>query len=372
MSRVAAVKRAMPALSDNRAARRFRIAVFSYGLPNPGTKRGGIEQVAHDLANALADRGHLVTVFTYDARPEHARYETTLMPGRWFVQARIGRPLAMGYIGNLLAVTPGYRDFDLVLAHGDSLLLPLTGKPVVRIMHGSALEEARSATSVVRKVLMAGVYVQELATAWLQGGTVAVSANTRSANPFINRTIPNGIDLQRFRPNPARRSVAPSLLFVGALNGRKRGAWLIDRFVREIRPRLPGAELHMVTSAGPAIDGVHYHPGIGVEALVTLYQRAWVYVSPSTYEGFGLPYAEALACGTPVVATPNPGSREVLANGRYGCLPPDDQFAGTVLRLLGDRSEREGLTRRGLERAADYDITATAAAYESLIEALVP
>src|SRR5947207_11894333 len=44
---------------------KYRIAVFSYGLPCPGEKRGGIEQVAHALANALANRGHDVTVFTY-------------------------------------------------------------------------------------------------------------------------------------------------------------------------------------------------------------------------------------------------------------------------------------------------------------------
>lgn len=353
-------------------SRRFKVAVFSYGLPNPGTKRGGIEQVAHDLANALADRGHDITVFTYDARPERARYATAPLPGRWFVQTRIGRPLAMGYIGNFLALAPGYRDFDLVLAHGDSLLLPLLGKPVIRVMHGSALEEARSAVSLIRKLLMSGVYLQELATAWLQQGTVGVSANTGSSNPFIHRTIPNGIDLQRFRPHAARRSTVPILLFVGALNGRKRGAWLAEQFTRHIRPHVPNAELHLVTANGPAIDGGHYHPGISTDALVELYQRAWIYTSPSTYEGFGLPYAEALACGAPVVATPNPGSREVLANGRYGYLVSDESFAPTVLRLIHDRAERDAMTRLGLERAAEYDITRTAAAYESLIEALVP
>ena len=367
----AARQHSLTVLPETRAGRCYKIAVFSYGLPNPGTKRGGIEQVAHDLANALADRGHELTVFTYDARPEDARYNTASLPGRWFVQTRIGRPLAMGYVGNLLALAPGYRDFDLVLAHGDSLLLPLVGKPVIRIMHGSALEEARSATSLVRKLLMSGVYLQELATAWLQQGTVAVSANTRSSNPFIHRTIPNGIDLRRFRPQAALRSAVPSLLFVGALNGRKRGAWLTEQFVHHIRPHVSNAELHLVTAAGPRVDGVHYHTGISADALVRLYQRAWIYASPSTYEGFGLPYVEALACGTPVVATPNPGSREVLANGRYGCLADDDRFATTLLRLLGDRSERDALRRRGLERAAEYDITRTAASYESLIEALV-
>ena len=51
----------------------------------------------------------------------------------------------MGYLGNVLALLPDYREFDAIIAHGDSLLLPLAGKPVVRVMHGSALGEARSA-----------------------------------------------------------------------------------------------------------------------------------------------------------------------------------------------------------------------------------
>ncbi|MER3405656.1 MAG: hypothetical protein C4289_11280, partial [Chloroflexota bacterium] len=40
----------------------------------------------------------------------------------------------------------------------------------------------------------------------------------------------------------------------------------------------------------------------------------------SAYEGFGRPYIEAMACGTPVVATPNPGALEVLEGGRYGVI----------------------------------------------------
>ena len=67
--------------------------------------------------------------------------------------------------------------------------------------------------------------------------------------------------------------------------------------------------------AGPARKGVSYHVGVSDTELAALYCRAWVYVSPSTYEGFGLPYAEALACGTPVVATPNDGSHEMLSAG---------------------------------------------------------
>jgi phosphatidylinositol alpha-mannosyltransferase len=351
--------------------RRFNIAVFSYGLPCPGEKRGGIEQVAHDLANALVDRGHGVTVFTYDPRPSTARYQTGPLPGRTFVMTWLGRRVAMGYLGNLLALGPRYGGFDVILAHGDSLLLPFTGKPVVRVMHGSALEEALSSTSPGRAALQAGVYLQELVTALLQRGTVAVSANSRRFNPFIHRVIPDGIDLAVFHPDPRARSRQPSMLFVGALEGRKRGLWLLDRFEQVIRPAFPEAELHMVTTPGRPVTGVTYHTGITAEALVRLYQYAWVYASPSTYEGFGLPYVEAMACGTPVVATANPGSREVLDDGRFGRLVSDEEFLPEVCRLLADAGERRRAAREGLARASQYDITRSAALYEGVIEELV-
>src|SRR5262249_28132852 len=160
------------------------------------------------------------------------------------------------------------------------------------------------------------------------------SHNASQFNPFVRHVIPNGADLTMFRPNPMAKTRYPSIVFVGALTGRKRGGWLIDEFKTVIQPAFPDAQLHMVTPIGPAESGVTSHCGITGEALVKLYQSAWVYASPSTYEGFGLPYLEALACGTPVVATPNPGSREVLADGRFGRIADDDQFAADICGLL--------------------------------------
>src|SRR5262245_25050729 len=165
----------VPAPIHERAAVRRRLADFSYGLPRVGNKRGGIEQVAHDLANALADRGHDVVVFTHDPKPADARYEVKPLPWRSFVASWLGRRLTMGYLGNVLALWAPYGDADAIIAHGDSLLLPLRGKPVVRVMHGSAWEEARSATSIGRAILQAGVYLQELVTASFQRGVVGVS-----------------------------------------------------------------------------------------------------------------------------------------------------------------------------------------------------
>ncbi len=368
----ATVTAAAHATTATTGPRHLRIAVFSYGLPCPGQKRGGIEQVAHDLANAWVDRGHHVTVFTYDNRPPTARYDVAALPLRGVALSWLGRRLMMGYLGNLLALTPGYSGFDVIFAHGDSLLLPLLGKPVVRVMHGSALEEARSATRAGRAVLQYGVYLQELLTARLLPSTVGVSLNTAKSNRFVSRIIPNGIDRSVFAPGSGPRTVHPSILFVGALDGRKRGAWLLDIFRSQVRPAFPDAELHMVTAPGPEEQGVHYYTGITAADLVQLYQRAWVYASPSTYEGFGLPYLEAMGCGTPVIATPNPGSNEVLDGGRFGCLEPDITFAATLVRLLGDAEARRRLSDAGLQRAGQYDVARSAAQYETLFLELTP
>ena len=105
--------------------------------------------------------------------------------------------------------------------------------------------------------------------------------------------------------------------------------------------------------------------------LAALYRRAWVYASPSTYEGFGLPYVEAMACGVPVVATPNPGSLEVLGGGQYGRVVDDAVFSETVVHLLRDQQVRTSLVRAGLARAADYDIERTLDEYERLVRAMV-
>jgi phosphatidylinositol alpha-mannosyltransferase len=345
----------------------LRIACFSYGLPVAGEKRGGIERVAHDLAHGLARRGHNVTVYTYDPKPEGAAYGVRPLPGKWFFSSWLGRRLTMGYLGNVLALLPRYHDADVVIALGDSLLLPLAGKQIVRIMLGSALGEALSARSPWRFVPQLGIYGQELLTGLTQPGCVAISRNTCRYNPFVRRVISLGVDLTVLSHHSAIKSPEPSILFVGALGGRKRGRSLIEWFIRDVRPRHPTATLMMVTPPGPEIARVRYYTGVSDTELAALYRRAWIYASPSTYEGFGLPYLEAMACGTPVVATPNPGSREVLDEGRFGRLVSDSEFGTAMADLLADADARSELATRGLRRAQEFALSTMVDGYEHLL-----
>lgn len=345
----------------------MKIAVLSYRLPADGKKRGGIERVAHLLADGLARRGHTVVVFSHDPKPRRALYEVRPLPWKAFVETWAGLRMTAGYLGNILALQVDLREFEAVIAHGDSLLLSILRKPVIRVLHGSARGEALHATSVGRAVLQWGVYLQELLTAFISPSTVVgVSVNTQRDNPFVRCVIPNGIDTGIFHPLAASKSSHPSIVFVGALDGRKRGAFLLDIFSRVVRPAFPEAELTFIGAAGPAQSGVTYVTGVRDDELADLYRRAWVCAVPSTYEGFGLPYVEAMACGTAVVATPNPGSREVLGENYRG-LADDSAFAPTLVGLLADEGRRRALEIAGIDRASQFSIDTMIDRYEVLL-----
>jgi glycosyltransferase involved in cell wall biosynthesis len=84
---------------------------------------------------------------------------------------------------------------------------------------------------------------------------------------------------------------------------------------------------------------------VSKEDLVRLTQEAAALVFPTRHEGFGLPVAEAMAAGTPVVATPDPAVREVGGDAVAYAEAP--QFAETLVRVLADP---ERWSRAGLER----------------------
>lgn len=349
----------------------MKIAVFNYGLPAPGRKRGGVDKVAHDLADGLARRGHQVIVWATDTKPEGAAYEVRPLPGSRFIRTRLGRILSGGYLGNIFAALPDYGGCDVLLAHGDSLLLPLLRKPLIRIMYGSALGEALSASTPWRFLLQMGAYPLELLSSLTQPNTVAISRNTLRYNPFVHQMIPLGVDLRLLHPDDLAKTVEPSIVFVGTLNGRKRGGLLLEWFQREIRTRFPDATLHMVTLPGPKAGGVSYYSGISSAELAALYRRSWIYASPSRYEGFGLPYLEAMASGTPVIASDNPGSREVLDGGKYGLIAPDKEFSTAILRLITSEKERREMKERGLQRAREYSLDTFIDRYEALLVTIV-
>ena len=255
--------------------------------------------------------------------------------------------------------------FDVVHAHGDDYFLWMKDPVHVRTMHGSCLAETLHIPGAKNKLRMLALGLSEVVATAAAHRTVGVSENTLRSYPWLHQVIPNGVNLEKYFPSEQKES-APTILFVGTYKNRKRGELLMRAFNECILPNLPDAQLWMVCNDAPSAQGVTVFGRVPEEKLVELYRKAWVFSLPSSYEGFGVPYIEAMASGTAVVATPNPGAIEVLGAGRFGRLVEPSELGSALMDILTNPAERMHLERQGLQRAQEYSWSRVAEQYEAL------
>jgi glycosyltransferase involved in cell wall biosynthesis len=335
----------------------MKIAMTSRYLP--GSSKIGVGFQVHHLANELVRRGHSVTVFSPDDAGDGAEYEARYVePGHSLRTFRFAWQLREVDLSG----------FDVLHAHGDDCFLLGTRRPPhVRTVHGSCFAEALHVSGVKERTRMTVLGAGELVSMAIADRTVAVSAATARMYPWVSTVVPCGVDAKKFGAEPAvAREQVPVILFVGTYGNRKRGWLLRECFDRVVRPALPDAQLWMVCSDAPGGPGIEVLGRISDDDLVERYQRAWVFCLPSSYEGFGVPYIEAMAAGCPVVATPNAGAREVLGGGRFGRIVDESRLGHELVDLITDPMARTLLAQRGREQAQNYDWSRIARAYEDI------
>jgi len=171
-------------------------------------------------------------------------------------------------------------------------------------------------------------------------------------SPAKVTVTPNGVD-PHFSPGG---SPGDYLLFVGAIQRRKNPlAALAAAQAAGMQLVVVGPEKEPALAAELRAGGAQLRGYVETEALAELYRGAAALVLPSRFEGFGLPVLEAMACGTPVVAAPDPALREVA--GDAAVYAEDGDFAGAVRRALDDRVR---LSAAGIERAKLFSWEETA------------
>ena len=344
-----------------------RVLMFHTTLPTPGRKPGGVEIAVHRLANALHDLGVNVTVASLTPSPDDARYAHRHL-FRWLPSLRdflVGRLVLLPLLLNTISLA----DADVVHFHGDDWFVMRRKRATVRTLHGSALREAQRATRWQRSLVQYMVYPFERLSARIATIAVAVSHDTAKIHG-IGRVIGNGVDPDLFKPG--KKSDSPLVLYLGTWGGRKRGQWMYELFTNRISPVRPDVELRFIADvAPPPHPRVQFERFPNDEALAAAYREAWVFALPSTYEGFGIPYLEAMASGTAVLATVNTGASELIDTGFDGVLVEDDAFAGSLLRLLDDGEAREQMAARGFARSRHFAWPDIARAYLAIYEEAV-
>ena len=183
---------------------------------------------------------------------------------------------------------------------------------------------------------------------------------------------PLSTDFLRFTAEPAALPLAPDfpsgqiILTVGrwAAPERYKGADELIRAVAKLRPSNPDLQLVAVgggddlprlveLAASQGVSGcVHFFPGLSREQIAASYSRADIFALPSTGEGFGLVFLEAMAFAKPVVGVAFGGTMDVVDHGVNGLLVPprDPQHLSEALsQLLKDEPLRARLGQAGAE-----------------------
>lgn len=341
----------------------LRIGMFTTSLPESNRKPGGVDVLIDRLANHLVAAGHEVTVLTYSPKPPDAIYRVRqLGPSHWRYR-KLPRMFLIPIALNRLDLS----DLDVLHLHGDDWFYVRRRIPTVRTFYGSALHEMRTATSWRRRASQIVVFVFELVSARL--ATASYGLVPGDGRWYRTRgSLGCGVDASR---HTAPRKSDPTVLFVGTWDGRKRGRELASAFERDVLPVMPEAKLVMASDKAPDVPWIEHLPRPTDDELRLRFAQAWIFCLPSAYEGLGIPYLEAMAAGTPVVATPNAGANFLLRHGRDGLITEITELGKTLKGLLADEARRSELSEAGVRRAADFSWPAVCdahvAAYDQAI-----
>ncbi len=206
-------------------------------------------------------------------------------------------------------------------------------------------------------------------------------SSARDTNLFFNvaadkmRVVYNGIDTEIYSVNEQASRNRTGLIMVANTDDRKKGILYLLQALQLLRGDgikltiVDDAERHSsyIEDVGPlpsygsklvrklGLDGMVQFTGrLTREELALRYSAAQIAVVPSLYEGFGLPAAEAMACGVPVISTTGGALPEVV--GDAGVLVPPgnaDALAAAIKQLLRDEQAQQRMSEAGRERVKE-------------------
>ena len=353
---------------------------------------GGVAAHINDLRSALIRLGHAADILA-------PAEDESLLPD--YVTSG-GRPISVSSNGSVAKISfgpgPAARtrrwikegDFDVLHVHepaGPSLsILSIWAAdgPIVATWHSqvassrrdinAAAPMLRSAFEKIRARIAVSEYARRSLVEYMGGDAVL---------------IPNGVDVSAYagdEPLPGRSRGHDTVMFLGRIDEPRKGLQVLlpalPRVV-EAFPDLtllvagPGDVDQVRASLDPRIAGRVEFLGMVSEAdKARALRSADVYVAPNTGgESFGIILLEAMAAGTPVLASDIEAFQRVLDEGRAGVHfrnEDSEDLAEALIALLADPARREALRAAGYRRAAEFDWATVARRVVAVYQSVTP
>jgi D-inositol-3-phosphate glycosyltransferase len=391
----------------------LRIALLSLHTsplaPLGGEKTGGMNVYVREIGRELAKRGLWVDTFTRTADPAEVGQILGLEERHRLIYLPCGAPQSLptdALIPHLHEFREGLEAFrqrekktyHILFSHywlSGWVALGLRGRwgaPIVQMFHTLGRMKNRIAFTEQFAPESDPRVLGETEILHRADRIIAATPAERAqmlllyrADPRKLEIIPPGVDVERFFPASRRQAQAEvgfdpqaeHLLFVGRIEPLKGLDSVIEALVYLRQnapsqferlhlhivggdPRKPNAELGRLIDEVRGQDlgaQVHFVGAKGQDELPAYYRAATALVMPSDYESFGMVALEAMACGTPVIASQVGGLAFLVQDGVTGYHVPVREphaLADNILRLMADPHERERLGANAALSAQNY------------------
>jgi phosphatidyl-myo-inositol alpha-mannosyltransferase len=344
------------------------VSPYVYPLP------GGVTQHVRFLYENLRLRGHEVRILTSSHGLQRSSEGDVIRLGKGFSMP------ANGSVGTI-TLSPRYVSQARELLEQERFDILHFHEPFVPFLSLVLLNQSQSVNIGTFHAYGGWSPAYEFGSRALRGyadrlhGRIAVSA---AARHFIDRyfpgdykVIPNGVDIATFRravPLTRWQDGTKNILFVGRFEPRK---GVLDLLKAYRLLRRTGVECRLLlVGGGPQerearryvatrrLQGVHFLGRVGDDERNQLFRTADVYCTPATgRESFGIVLLEAMAAGTPIVASDIHGYKGVVRRGQEALLvPPKDhkELAVALGRILQDPELAAAMSAAGPLRAEEF------------------
>ncbi len=349
--------------------------------PDPG----GVSEVLYHLSQSLINLGHEVMILT-SWHPEVKNEEMVKRVG-YRIRLQANKSEVIWTFSPLLPFEVRKfikeRSFDIIHTHGPFA----PNLPFFALLYSDTVNVATFHTAFTNfnyyklaKFAFTGISKR------LHGSICVSHKALREIYPHFPKgnyvIIPNGVDINRFKPEGEKIkdfSNYPTILFLGRLDPRKGLPILIKAFPA-IKKAIPDARLIVVGRGQPpkdippqVADSILFKGEISPEMVPVYYRSVDLYCSPAIGgETFGIVLLEAMASGTPTIASDIEGYREVIPTDEMLFRKGDSHdLAEKAISILEGGSLREKIREIGLRTVKRYDWMNVAKETESFYKTLL-